>query len=170
MRPAYLARPDVVVPLWVRLRVPLITLCLLACIAALASAVILQKAWNLYPCPLCILQRYAFIALAAACVLALFWRPATWLAGLAALSGLGVAGFHLYRLAVPSEACGRDAVEAFVNGLPMAQWAPSWFAATGLCSDPIPPVLGISFPGWAFILFLLCGAALAVAAKAPRDE
>jgi disulfide bond formation protein DsbB len=31
-------------------------------------------------------------------------------------------------------------------------------------------VLGISFPGWAFILFLLCGAALAVAAKAPRHE
>jgi protein dithiol:quinone oxidoreductase len=136
-------------------------------LAAVGIAVYLQVARDLYPCPLCILQRYAFLALAVAAVLGLAARRG-WLrqlgAGLAlafALTGAAVAGRHVWLLLNPAEGCGRDRVAEFVNGLPMAQWAPLWFNASGSCLDEIGPVLGISFPVWALLLFAAALAALA---------
>ena len=139
------------------------------CIAAVIIAVYLQSAWELYPCPLCILQRYFFIALGVAALLGMVSKRGglrdgwSTLCLLLALGGSAVAGRHVWILQHPEAGCGRDAVGEFVNGLPMAQWFPSVFYATGSCIDEIPPVLGVAFPVWALILFSLTALVLAVA-------
>jgi protein dithiol:quinone oxidoreductase len=137
-----------------------------ASIGAVLIAVYLQDAWQLYPCPLCILQRYAFLAVAMAGALALLVKRGWLRDGLTgltlafSLAGLAVVGRHIWLILNPAEGCGRDRVAEFVNSLPMAQWLPGLFNATGNCIDEIPPVLGISFPVWALILFTLLVAAL----------
>lgn len=95
---------------------------LAACaVFAVAAAVLLQLLLSLYPCPWCILQRYAFLAFGAVMTLGAFTgAPSTRArlvraAGLVALSGAAMAGFQLYVKLVPSWACGKDAV-ACVRG------------------------------------------------------
>ncbi|MBX7229943.1 MAG: disulfide bond formation protein B [Burkholderiaceae bacterium] len=137
------------------------------CIAAVIIAVYLQSAWELYPCPLCILQRYFFIALGLFSLFSLLLKPgklrdfSSAFCLLLALGGAAAAAWHVWILHHPAADCGRDAVGEFINGLPMAQWFPSVFYATGSCIDEIPPVLGMSFPVWALILFSLSALVLA---------
>ena len=139
------------------------------CIAAVLIAVYLQSAWELYPCPLCILQRYFFIALGSFALFSMLLKPgklrnfSTGFCLLLALGGGAAAAWHVWILHHPAAGCGRDAVGEFINGLPMAQWFPSVFYATGSCIDEIPPVLGMSFPVWALILFSMAALVLALA-------
>lgn len=122
---------------------------LAACaVFAVAAAVLLQLLLSLYPCPWCILQRYAFLAFGAVMTLGAFTgAPSTrarlvLAAGLVALSGAAMAGFQLYGKLVPSGACGKDAVAEVVNSLWLAKLLPLVFEATGSCTDPIP----LNFP------------------------
>ena len=127
--------------------------------AALLIALYLQQAWQLYPCPLCILQRYAFLALAISAAAALWCkrgRTRTTLTGaslLFCLAGLAAAGRHIWVLLHPAEGCGRDRLAELVNDWVVARWLPQLFAATGSCIDEIPPLLGLSLPVWALLLF-----------------
>lgn len=115
---------------------------------AVATAVGLQLALDYYPCPWCILQRYAFLG--AGCLL--LARATTGnkrvacglnvAAGLVVLLGAAMAAFQLYVKLVPSASCGRDKVADFVNGLAPASVLPTLFEATGSCVDPIP----VNFP------------------------
>ena len=73
-----------------------------ACLGALGTALASQYWGGLYPCVLCIYQRYAYGAALAAAVLAFFLaerpelrRLALIGAGLAFLAGAGLAGFHV---------------------------------------------------------------------------
>lgn len=130
-------------------------------VGALSVAAYLQQAWSLYPCSLCIAQRYAFMFIGLAGALLCAGRPGLRMPGLlltlvASLGGLFVAGRNVWVQVYPSPSCGMDAFAAFLNGLP---WVPMWpgmFEASGMCSDPIPDVLGVSFPVWALLGFVLC--------------
>jgi disulfide bond formation protein DsbB len=145
---------------------------------AVALAVYLQHSLKLNPCPLCIAQRYLFIGIGLCALLGLV---ASWtgslrllmsgLGGLIALGGIGVAARHLYIAANPIIDCGRDKVSEFVNSLALADLYPKVFMAFGGCGDVVPPFLGLSYPTWAFILFLLCTVALfAVVVTALRER
>lgn len=113
------------------------------------------------PCPLCILQRYAFLfaglfaLLAAAAGTGRGGRVLTGLGALAALAGAATAGWHVWILHHPAVDCGRDVVEAFVNNLPTAKMWPQVFFASGLCGFPLPPVLGVSIPVWSLVWLLV---------------
>ncbi len=150
---------------------------------ALAVALHLQVAELQMPCPLCILQRYAYFKMGGFALLALlvmqgFPRIYAALMGLAALSGLFgliVALRHMWVLTHPSLSCGRDPLEAFLNQLPAAQVWPLMFKADGLCGTPYPPLWGLDLPVWSAIgfaglLILLAGAWLIRAATDPSDE
>lgn len=133
---------------------------------AVTTAVTLQLVYGWAPCPWCILQRYAYLALGG---LALLWavlpeRTAgahvlPWLATVAAVSGMGMAAFQLRVASSSALTCGRDTVGEFVNGLWPAAWAPTLFEATGSCSDPLPvnfPALSlVGFIGLASVLLLV---------------
>lgn len=144
----------------------------IASFGLLGYAYYLQHAEAMAPCPLCILQRYAF-ALVGVCALisqlpprsAGMGRWALLAAALAALAGVGVAARHVWVLEHPGSSCGRDLVEDFVNGLAPARWWPDMFMADAPCGLPLEPVLGLQIPVWSLLWLSTLGVLSIVAAR-----
>lgn len=128
---------------------------LLMCVAPLAAAEYLQRWLDIAPCPLCVMQRYGFWMMSLFALFGLLLgrlpRWADFLAALSGLAGAAVAAYHVSILMRPSAQCGVDPVENFVNRLPMAQWWPEMFAASGFCNAKLPLIFGLSFPVWGLI-------------------
>ncbi len=129
-----------------------------ASLALLGVALYLQHGMNMLPCPLCVIQRYAFAAVALICIVAALLpaRIAKVGAGLgvvAALSGAGVAIYHLWVKAHPSVSCGIDPMETSLNKIPTADLMPFLFFADGLCTTDYPPIIGLSIPQWSLLWF-----------------
>jgi disulfide bond formation protein DsbB len=151
-------------------------------LALLSEGLILQHLQSQAPCPLCILDREAFLLFALIAIAGAIhnpaFRPAARYAGamaLAAASGLGVASWHVWTLRHPKFGCGIDVMEQFVNNLPTAKLLPFIFHANGDCSAHHDPILGLVVPEWALVWFatlFLTSAFLAYkwwsAAPAPR--
>ncbi len=145
---------------------PLLFAIALTCYALVGIALYFQHAKDMYPCALCILQRFAFLfAGSFALVGALVTKPKPWtiLALVSALAGVGVVGKHLYGIYNPAFGCGVDPVQNFVNTLPTADLLPALFYADGLCSDKFAPILGLSIPVWSALWFVFLSAALVLA-------
>lgn len=148
---------------------------LLSAVFSVGAALLMQHAQGLQPCTLCIIQRYAFIliGLVAALALVLPWRPARIvLVGLGVLGSIGgivAAARNLWVLYHPEILCGRDPLEIFLNSLPTAQSMPGGFAVRGLCSDPIPPLLGLPLPAWSLLALLLSGVLLLLSLRKRRQ-
>ncbi len=138
-------------------------------LALVGFALYLQHAKNMLPCPLCVIQRYVFVGLALACFIfaalpRALTRPGAALGALIALSGLGVAGWHLWVKAHPSVSCGIDPLETSLNKIPTAELLPYVFKADGLCTTEYAPILGLQTPHWSFIWFAIFTLALLWAA------
>jgi disulfide bond formation protein DsbB len=128
--------------------------------ALLGFALYLQHVQNMLPCPLCIMQRYAFAAVALICLLFAILPRGTvklgaLLGALAALVGAGVAGWHLWVKAHPSVSCGIDPLETSLNKIPSAELLPFMFKADGLCTTEYAPILGLSIPQWSLTWFVI---------------
>ena len=135
----------------------------LACFAMLAAALYLQHYKDMWPCPLCVIQRYIFLAIGILSLIAASAGKLKVWAGVAlaaALGGLGVVGKHLYVLANPGLSCGIDPMETMLNKIPSAVYLPWIFKAEGLCGDVGDLVLGLSIPQWSALGFALVTAAL----------
>lgn len=129
-------------------------------IGLLAFALYLQHGMNMQPCPMCILQRYAFVAVALiGLVFAALPRGAVrfgaGLGVLAAIAGAGMAGRHLWIIANPSISCGIDPLETSLNTIPTATLLPLLFKADGLCTTLYEPILGLSIPQWSLAWFII---------------
>ena len=138
-------------------------------LALLAEALVLQHLKGQAPCPLCVLQRAGFLLVALIALVAAIHQPrrrgaAGYAAalGLAALAGLGVAIRHVWVLYHPKFGCGIDVLEQIVNDLPTAKLLPWLFHASGECTAPHAPVLGLQVPEWSLIWFCLLFAAAIV--------
>jgi disulfide bond formation protein DsbB len=118
-------------------------------------ALYLQHGLEMLPCPLCVIQRYLFIAIGVAALIGAYTNPklGAGVGLLAALGGLYTAGKHLYVLAHPGLSCGIDPVETFLNKIPTATYLPFLFRADGLCEDALAPWFGLSIPQWSFLWF-----------------
>lgn len=137
----------------------------LGSILLLGAAVYLQLVEKMLPCPLCVLQRYAFFVLAVCALVGLFMpvgadKVGATAALLASFTGIGLAGWHLWIKAHPGLSCGIDPMEASLNMLPPAKAIPLLFQADGLCTTEYPPFLGLSIPMWSMIWFLIFSIAL----------
>lgn len=126
------------------------------CFALIGGALYFQHVKMMSPCPMCVIQRYAYLfagifALVAASVKSP--RPWTALSLVSALVGAGFVAKHLYVLANPGFSCGIDPMETFLNKIPTATAMPWLFQAEGLCSDAGDLVLGLSIPQWSGIGF-----------------
>lgn len=132
------------------------------CFAAIGAALYLQHVKDLLPCPLCVIQRYAFLAAGVFSLVAAFTKmPRLWggLALASTLGGVGTVAKHLYVLANPGFSCGIDPMETFLNKIPTAEYLPWLFRADGLCEDARDLVLGLSIPQWSAVGFAaVCGA------------
>ena len=109
------------------------------------------------PCPLCILQRVGYLGIAISCLLAAGLAPLRrlfhGLALLAAGYGVAVAGHHVWLLFHPSESCGIDPLETWINQFQLANYLPWLFKADGLCSAKLPAILGLQVPEWSLLWF-----------------
>ena len=145
-----------------------------AALALLGVALYLQFAENMLPCPLCIMQRYGFAAVALICIVTALLTPRTRKAGaalgsLAALIGGGIASWHLWIKAHPAVSCGIDPLETSLNKIFTAQWLPFLFKADGLCTADYDPILGLSIPQWSLAWFIIFALVLGwLALRRPR--
>ena len=127
-------------------------------IGLLAYAYYIQHYQDMAPCPLCVLQRYAFFGIAVFGLIGALGNATRLGGGLAlasALGGGGTAIHHLWVLAHPGMSCGIDPMETALNRIFTAQLLPQMFKADGLCTTPMPPILGLSIPLWALISFVV---------------
>ena len=115
------------------------------------------------PCPLCVLQRYAFILIGIFCLLGAFLkriRLFSILGSLTALVGVYLAGYQLWVIAHPAIQCGRDALEEAVNSFWLAKAMPVLFRAESLCSDVPDTFFVLNPPQWALVWFVVFAIAL----------
>ncbi len=151
----------------------------LGCLALVGFAVYyLQAALGLLPCPLCVMQRIAYLLFGLTALVAAAHRPAgavRWLyAGLLdlwATLGAAVAGWQVYLTYHPQAAeCGISPEERFLNGLPLAQWWPAMFEANGDCTRVDWKFLGLSVPELSLAAFVLLSFAAIYAALRPEER
>ena len=124
-------------------------------------AVILQQTGYqdvpLLPCPLCILQRVAYLGIAIFSFLASGVNPLRkFFHGLATLSaayGFSVAARQVWLLSHPENSCGIDPLETWINQFQIVQGLPWLFKADGLCSAKLPAILGLQVPEWSLLWF-----------------
>ncbi len=135
----------------------------LACLSLICLALYLQQQEGLEPCPMCILQRYAFVAIGIVALAGAIHGPRAFAAkayaivvSILAMVGGGIAIRHSYLQHFPPkfESCGTD-LEFLVNTFPISKALPKIFAGTGSCSKVDWTLLGLSIPEWAIVWFAM---------------
>jgi len=133
------------------------------CFALIAVALYLQHIQQMLPCPLCVIQRYMFLVIGVASLVAAISgkvREGTIVALLGGLGGLATVGKHLWVIAHPGFSCGIDPMETMLNKIPTAEYLPWLFRADGLCEGATDSLLGLAIPQWSAVWFVLLTALL----------
>ena len=136
----------------------------LACVALLAFALYLQYYENQDPCPLCILQRIAFIALMIVFAIAAVHGPArvggyiySTLLVLIALLGGSVAARQVWLQHLPEDripACG-PGLGYLLDKFPLTQVFQKILKGSGECAEVDWRFLGLSIAEYSLICFVL---------------
>lgn len=138
-----------------------------ACAVALGLALLAQYAFDMQPCPWCVLQRAIFALIGIVCAVAALVRVAavrvvfSGISLLLALSGIAAAVWQ-HNVAAQSQSCNLTFADKIVSGLQLDSLMPSVFSATASCAEASVSVLGVPFAYWSLALFVV----LAVAAAA----
>ena len=112
---------------------------------------------------MCILQRYALIAVGVIALAAAIHGPRGWgvrvysaLIVLFSIAGGGVAIRHSYLQHFPPkvETCGSD-LDFLLGNFPLTQALPKIFAGTGSCSKVDWKFLGLTIPEWTLVWFAI---------------
>ena len=139
----------------------------LVCAALIGYALYSEHVLGLEPCPLCIFQRIAVIAIGVIFLLAAIHNPRG--AGrvvygslivLAALTGIGIAARHIWIQAQPPgtvAACGAD-LNYMLEILPLKEVISKVLTGSGECGAINWRMLGLSMPWW--VAFALTGLGL----------
>lgn len=150
---------------------------LLACVGLMGYGLYLQHVEKLEPCPLCIFQRYAFVATGAVALIATLHGPGkvgTWIYGalliLCSGSGAAVAARQSWLQHNPPNImeCGPD-LAYMLDSMPLAQVLPKVFKGEGDCAKVTWKFLGLSIPEWALVWFALFILAAVLAAAYARQ-
>lgn len=133
---------------------------LLTCAALMAYALYAQHVLELNPCPLCIFQRVAVIAVGALFLMAALHDPSGKgsvvygaLIALAALIGIGISARHIWIQAQPPgsvAACGAD-LDYLLEILPVTEVITKVLTGSGECGKVDWSLLGLSMPWWVLI-------------------
>lgn len=131
-----------------------------ACVGMLAFGLYLQHVVGLEPCPMCIVQRYALLAVAVVAGLTALLRRRLALYGGVTLMGL-LAAFGAFTAARQSwlqwnppeiMSCGRDFF-GMIEAFPLRRAIPMIFRGSGDCSVIDWTFLGLSIANWSFLCF-----------------
>jgi len=133
----------------------------IACLGLLSFGLYLQHGLGLEPCPMCIVQRYAWVLIAVVSLLGALSPDglAVWIVGgwTLALAGGGayVAARQSWLQWYPPEvvSCGRD-FYGMVETFPLRQAIPMIFRGSGDCTAVDWTFLGGSIANWSFVCFV----------------
>jgi disulfide bond formation protein DsbB len=139
----------------------------LACIGLMAYALYAQYHLQLEPCPLCVFQRVAVIALGVVFAIGALHAPDSAmtrrvyavLALLPALAGLAVAGRQLWLQSLPADqvpACG-PGLNYMMDSMPFAKVLAKVFMGSGECAEVNWRFLGLAMPAWVAISLVALG-------------
>ncbi len=138
----------------------------LICTALLGYAYYVQFHLELEPCPLCIFQRVAFIALGIIFLLAATYNPSrlttriySGLLGFAALTGGAIAGRHVWLQHLPPDQvpdCG-PGLGYMLDVFPLSKTLKTVFTGSGECAEVSWNFLGLSMPTWTLFCFIGIG-------------
>jgi disulfide bond formation protein DsbB len=145
----------------------------LACIGAVAGALVSQHVYDMQPCPWCILQRLIFVVIGGLALLAaLLGGVLRMLLGtLMLLLALAGAAAALYQnlVASKSQSCNLTLADRIVSGLGLDTALPPVFQVTASCADAAVKLAGVPYEFWSLALYVLIGlAALLVTIGARR--
>jgi disulfide bond formation protein DsbB len=135
----------------------------LFCAALLLTAVYLQFATGLEPCPLCISQRIMVLAVSLVLLAAFLHDPGpkgvrlyAVGSGLTALAGASISARHVWLQHLPADqvpACG-PGLEYMFNYFPLSDTLHALLTGTGDCAKVDWTLFGLSMPAWVLVCFL----------------
>ena len=127
------------------------------CLGAVAAALFTQYAWEMQPCPWCILQRLLFVVIAVLALAGAFLPGRIAFAGLAALTAFGgiAAALHQHFVAAKSTSCNLTLADKIVSGLGLDRAVPFVFEVKASCADAAVKLAGIAYEFWSLALFVL---------------
>jgi disulfide bond formation protein DsbB len=138
------------------------------CVLLLAYAIYDQLQLGIEPCPMCIFQRIAFMAMGVFFLIGGLHSPGATgrriyavLVAIAALIGAGVAINHLRLQFAPKDPMMADCgpgLNYMLDNFPIAEALKKVFTASSDCSEINWSFLGITMPGWCLIFFVALGA------------
>lgn len=137
-------------------------LAFLACAGLLAFGLYLEHAEGLEPCPLCVVQRIAFIGVGLVCLVAAIHGPQRRgrrvYAGLSLLfagAGIATAGRQIWLQGLPPDqlpAC-LPSLEYMMEALPFQDILRMVLHGTADCAEVTWTLLGLSIPEWSLLAF-----------------
>ncbi len=135
----------------------------LACIGLVGASFFVQHGLGIEPCPLCIVQRFTYLALipvffaaAAARRHGRAQRTLFFSAAALTLGGLGVAGYQTYLQLFPAplvESCSAS-LSYMLDTMAVTDVLAGLFHATGDCSDTSFKILGLTLAQASLLIFL----------------
>ena len=133
------------------------------CVVLMATALWLQHVEGLEPCPLCVLQRGAVIALGVLMVAGAIHDPAAVgrrvygvMITIAAIAGAAVAGRHVWLQSLPpgqAPECG-PGLEYMLGAFPLTEVIEMVLRGSGECAEVQWTFLSLSIPEWTLLMFI----------------
>lgn len=137
----------------------------IVCALLLAWAYYLQYVEGLEPCPLCIFQRLAFLAMAVVLLVAAAHHPRGWGSNVygvlllaAAGTGVALALRHLYLQSLPPDqvpACG-PGLDYMLDAFPLLDVIRTVLSGSGECAE-VQKVWGLTIPAWTLMGYVGIG-------------
>jgi len=151
----------------------------LACACLLGFALYVQNALFLDPCPLCILQRAAFMWVGLAAFAAVIHNPGrtgrwvyTTLLVLGGIAGAAVSGRHVWLQNLPPDQvpeCGMG-LNYMLETMPFGQVISQVFHGSGECAEIGWTFAGFSMPWWTLFWYIVITVITLLVVSNWRDE
>lgn len=140
------------------------------CAAMLGYALYVEHGMFMMPCPLCILQRLAFVGMGVLFLLGaiigprpVWWRKlSAFLVALCGAVGASIAGWHLRMQHLPPSevpSCSGMDFNYMLDAFPLRKVFEKVFTASGECAQIDWTFLGLSMPAWTLLWYVLLGGA-----------
>ena len=162
----------------IRIRIPqVLAIVGVLALGSVGLAALAQYAFDMQPCPWCVLQRLIYIVIGVLALLGAVLsrtprRVVVGLAFLVALSGIASALWQQLR-AVNENSCDLSFAEKFITALHLDSLVPQLFVAYASCAEAAVSVLHIPFAVWSCAMFAILAVLLAwtwrVAMKSSRS-